>query len=227
MFEARIDQLVYDFNCRPSAYVHGGWIGDAQRPVIERMARSGDAQARAQADHWLSRHLGLAGVHDFEFSHPGKRLLLLDAPALADIARLLGLTCLMHMLRGWITRTQRNRLAEALGDGTARFVFEQLLHWPQVAHRVLDQGARRACERGNPGDTHWLVDAECFGARLLLLACDEPQGSAARRARFKLPPNWAIPERQRPLAPGRQRAVLEFAIGCAVKERHPAWHWLF
>jgi hypothetical protein len=227
MFEARIDQLVFDFNCRPSAYVHGGWIDETYRPLIERLACSGDAQARALADRWLLQHLDLAGAHDFDFTLPGKRLLLLDAAVLADIARLLGLASLMHMLRGWITRRQRARLAEALGEDTARFVFTHLLRWQRVAHRVLDLSQRVRYEHDRCNDTHWLADAERFGARLLLLACDAPHGSAVRRARFKLPPDTAGPIRQRALSPARRHAVLEFAIGCAVKERHPAWHWLF
>jgi hypothetical protein len=227
MFEARIDQLVFDFNCRPSSYVDANWIDAARRPLLSRLAGSGDTQARAEADRWILQHMGLAGTHDFDFSPPGKRLLLLDAAALKDVARLLGLVSLMHMLRGWITRAQRQHLTDALGEDTARFVFSHLLRWPRVAHRVLDGTQRSRCAKPTSATVEWVDDADCFGTELLLLSCDEPNAGAARRARLKLPPAATGQTRLRPLPPARRQAVLEFAIGCAVRERHPSWHWLF
>jgi type III secretion protein K len=220
VFDARVDQLVYDFNCRPLAYAHASWLqAGAERAALERVSTSSDPSARAWANLWLLRRFGLLGRSDFDFAEPGKRLLLLDGAALRDLALWLGLSALLGSLRTWVRRADQLRLRQALGVERHDWFTEHLLPWPAVARWPL-----------RPQDsepTQITALAERLGTRLLLCGADAPGGAAVQRARLKLPSGLCAPERKGPISAERREAVLTLCITKLIRERHPTWHWLF
>jgi hypothetical protein len=225
VFKARVDQLVFDFNCRPLDYVDARWIEEPHGSSVALVSASTDAQARGLADRWLLQHFALDNAFDFDFSQPAKRVLLLDAPTLRDIARLLGLATVMHVVRALVTREQLGRLRSAVGDDVFCFAREHMLAWPMVAHCVLGATQRASLSQG--GDDLW-SGLHRLGAHLLLAAGDTPQSAALRRAELKLPPAWRVSgQRTRPLSNALRQRVADFAIGCVLRKRHPSWHWLF
>jgi hypothetical protein len=248
VFAADIDQCVYDFNCRPLGYVDPSWLEVHTRPVMARLRASGDAQARALASGWLLRHLVFAedklagpgsattqggvqdGTHndatrhfDFDFSGAAKRVLLLDAPALNDVALLLGLSSLAHGLRKCVLRSQQLQLRDLLGEPLFVFFTEHVLTREPVARLVLD-AQRRALLLS---DASLLHTCARFGATLLLLSCAAPGSPSHERARLKFTRVIGDVQRSRPLPELRRDAVVAFSIDCVIRERHPAWHWLF
>lgn len=239
MFAADIDQCVYDFNCRPLGYVDPSWLEERTRPVVARLGNSGDAQARALASSWLLRQFVFsadtpadavvgaqedAAQHfDFDFTDAGKRILLLDPPALNDVALLLGLSSLAHSLRKCVLRSQQLQLRDALGEPLFVFFTEQILAREPVARLVLDS-QRRARLFSEGSLLHTCVR---FGAALLLLSCDAPGSASTGRARLKFARAVGNVQRTRPVPEPRRDAVVEFSIDCAIRERHPQWHWLF
>jgi YOP proteins translocation protein K (YscK) len=248
VFAADIDQCVYDFNCRPLGYVDPSWLDERTRPVVARLGDSGDAQARALASSWLLRRLvfcedkpagsGRVGAQDgaqdraqqdarphfdFDFTEAAKRILLLDPPALNDVALLLGLSSLAHSLRKCVLRSQQLQLRELLGEPLFVFFTEQVLAREPVARLVLDAQRRARLL----SDDSLLPTCARFGATLLLLSCDAPGSPSLERARLKFARAIGSVQRSRPLPEPRRDAVVEFSIDCVIRERHPAWHWLF
>ena len=238
MFSAPVDQLVYDFNCRPLGYVDPSWLEERERPVLARLSQSADAQARALASSWLLQRLRwpedeaeatvgeerCASRHfDFNFTEAAKRILLLDAPALNDVALLLGLSSLAHRLRKCVLRSQQLQLRDLLGEPLFEFFTDHVLPREPVARLVLDS-QRAACLLSDAS-----LSSTCsrFGATLLLLSCDTPGSPSIARARRKFPRAIGDVQRTRPLPEPRRDAVVEFSIECVIRERHPAWHWLF
>jgi YOP proteins translocation protein K (YscK) len=238
VFAAHIDQCVYDFNCRPLGYVDPSWLDERTRPVVARLGESGDAQARALASRWLLRQFVFSGDEpagpmaaqedaarhfDFDFTEAGKRILLLDPPALNDVALLLGLSSLAHSLRKCVLRAQQLQLRELLGEPLFVFFTEQVLAREPVARLVLDAPRRARLLT----DDSLLPTCARFGATLLLLSCDAPGSPSLERARLKFARAIGGVQRTRPLPEPRRDAVVEFSIDCVICERHPAWHWLF
>jgi YOP proteins translocation protein K (YscK) len=226
MFAASVDQRVFDFNCRPLDYIDPSWLDAHERPVVQRLAASDDAQARSLASGWLLDRFDLAHSHDFDFTYPAKRLLLLDAAALRDISLLLGLAALSHWLRTWVTRAEQQRLQGALGEPLFEFYMSHVLRWPPVARLVLSGERRRALLEGGTGTAPLQASAR-LGATLLLLSCDAPGNPSLRRGQLKFSRELGRVERTRPLPEARQQAVVEFCVACVIRERHPSWHWLF
>jgi hypothetical protein len=237
VFAADIDQCVYDFNCRPLGYVDPSWLDGDARPVLARLGKSSDTQAKALASSWLLRQLVFSAVHpasiagtpdtthhfDFDFSEATKRILLLDPPALNDVALMLGLSSLAHQLRRCVLRSQQLQLRDRLGEPLFAFFSEHVLPREPVARLVLDAQRRARLL----SDASLLPTCASFGATLLLLSCSAPGGTAQRRARLKFPRAMGTVLRGRPLPEPRRDAVVAFAIDCVIRERHPAWHWLF
>jgi hypothetical protein len=238
VFAADIDQCVYDFNCRPLGYVDPSWLDERERPVVARLGDSGDAQARALASSWLLRRFVFANDEaadpvgaqedaprhfDFDFTAAAKRILLLDPPALNDVALLLGLSSLTHSLRKVVLRSQQLQLREVLGEPLFDFFTEQVLARDPVARLVLDSQRRARLL----SDASLLQTCARFGATLLLLSCDAPGSPSLLRARLKFARAIGSVQRSRPLPEPRRDAVVEFSIDCVIRERHPAWHWLF
>lgn len=223
MFAARVDALVFAFNCEPLAYVDRSWLRDGEADALARMRASGDRQARALASHWLLQHFELAGSQDFDFSFAHKRLLLLDAGALNELALFLGLSSLGHLLRTCVLKAQQLALRRCLGEERFDFYAAQVLAWPPVARLVL---GKARMERLLNDPQALCRSATRFGAGLLL-ACDRPDGAARRRARLKYARPLAERSRQRALGEPRRQAVTEFSVGCVIRHRFPQWHWLF
>lgn len=221
MFAARVDQLVFDFNCRPLDYVHPSWIDAAHSATLERLSASRDTAARVHANDWLLRRFSLRGSGDFDFTTSAKRLLLLDGPALADVALWLGLSALVASLRTWVGRARQLELRDALGAERFEWFVGALLHTPPVARWPLPaQSHRSPC-------ADVVALASGLGTRLLLLAADRPGSPSMRRAQLKLPRGTAAFERERGLSPRRAEAVVGFAVSTVIRQRHAAWHWLF
>ena len=248
VFAADIDQCVYDFNCRPLGYVDPSWLDERTRPVVARLGESGDAQAKALASSWLLRRFvlcadqptgpGFVGLQhdaqdgaqqdatrhfDFDFTEAAKRILLLDPPALNDVALLLGLSSLAHSLRKCVLRSQQLQLLDLLGEPLFVFFTEQVLAREPVARLVLDSQHRARLL----ADDSLLHTSARFGATLLLLSCDAPGSVSHQRARLKFTRAIGDVQRSRPLPEPRRDAVVEFSIDCVIRGRHPAWHWLF
>lgn len=223
MFKAHVDQLVYDFNCRPLDYVDTSWLDDHERAPIERLVMSGDPQARAQASAWLLRRFALDDTCDFDFAQPAKRLLLLDGETLRDLSLFLGLSALGRWLRTWVERTQQLRLRDAVGTSAFEWYVAHVLPRAPIARWRLEREQAERLLRG----PQLLQAAARAGAQLLLLGADAPGAPAMRRAQLKLPRAVAEVRRDKPLPDERREAVAEFCIGCVIRERHPAWHWLF
>jgi hypothetical protein len=223
MFKAQVDQLVYDFNCQPIGYVDVSWLDDSERAPIARLAASADPQARALASCWLLERFGLHGAYDFEFTLPSKRLLLLDAAALSELSLFLGLSALGHRLRTWVLGSQQVHLRDAVGENAFAFYVDRVLPHPPVARWLL---GREQAMRQLEGPV-LLQSVMRIGALLLLMGADAPGTPALRRAQLKLPRPAADVNRVKPMSPQRQRAVLEFCVGCVIRERYTSWHWLF
>lgn len=222
MFEARIDQMVFDFNCRPLQYVDASWLpGDAQA-ALQRLRASNDSQALALANHWLGGQLSLESVVDFEFGDRAKRLVLLDPVTLRNVSLLVGMWGVSHVLRTWVLREQRAVLAAAVGHDLNDFYIRQALRWP-------DSVRVSACEAllGSAAAALLRLHLLRIGAGLLFSSIGEPGQPALRRAALKLPAGaFALPRRLR-LRERQHQRVIEFAIGCVVQNRETAWHWLF
>jgi len=223
VFAAQVDQRVFDFNCRPLDYVDPSWLDEPQRQAIERLSRSDDTQARALASSWLLEHFKLADTHDFDFTHAAKRLLLLDPPALRDLALLLGLSALTHALRTLVMRSQQLQLCAVLGEPLFDFYTAHVLPRPPVARLMLDTQRNVDLLTG----THLLHASASFGTALLLLGCDMPGSPAPQRARLKFARALGDVRRARRLPKARCEAVVAFCIDCVIHQRHPSWHWLF
>jgi type III secretion protein K len=221
VFRAKVDQLVYDFNCRPVDYVDPGWLAEPERAPIERLNHSADAQARACASKWLLQRFGLIDAYDFEFTLPEKRLLLLDAGTLRDLALFVGLAALTPLLRTWITGARLLQLRRALGQSAFEFHLDHVLPHPAIArYRLVPERAEGLLDAGElPRLTTRL------GALLLLLSADAPGSPALRRGLLKLPNG--VPQRARALPAKRREAVTGFCINTVIRIRHPQWHWLF
>jgi YOP proteins translocation protein K (YscK) len=223
MFAARVDQLVFDFNCRPSSYIDPSWLPPEVHSAMQRLVDATDSQSRGQVDLWLLEHFDLSDKTDFDFTHPASRLLLLDSAALRDMALLLGLSSLTHLLRTWVTRSRQLQIREAVGDDVFSFFNEHVLTWQPVSRPVVGkQVASKWAESGA-----WLQAARRFGTTLLLLSCGAVDHPSIKRAQLKFPKAHGELIRTKPLSPARQQAVLEFCIGCVVHHRHSPWHWLF
>jgi hypothetical protein len=225
MFDARVDQLVYDFNCRPLGYVHTSWLDPAEARFFERLRGSADAQARAAANGALMQRLGLGSSSsdfDFDFAEPAKRLLLLDPAALQRFVFWLGLVGLAHELRTWVERERREVLAQAMGEEHLDFYLRHLLRWPVVQRLAWPTAALRACDA-----TALRGVAERSGTTLLLAAAGAAQMPAVRRGRLKLPRPAGRAHRRAPMTPERAQRIVGFALGCVLREKEPAWHWLF
>jgi YOP proteins translocation protein K (YscK) len=225
MFETRIDQLVYDFNCRPLTYVDASWLAPEAAATIDRLRDSPDPQARSLANDWLMQHFALArdsADFDFEFAEPAKRLLLLDPRALCELALWVGVAGFAHELRKWVTREQRLLLKRALGEQDQRFFMQHVLRWPVLRQlalpeaRLLDSEAAALRQR-----------AEQSGAALLLSAIGSPDEPAVRRATLKLPKNWQAWTRGADVTSESSQQVVAFVLGCVLRERSTEWHWLF
>ncbi len=223
MFKAPVDQLVYDFNCRPLDYVDASWLDDHERATFERLARSTDEQARALASAWLLRRFALDDACDFDFAQPARRLLLLDPATLRDLSLFLGLSALGRWLRTWVERARQLQLREAVGPSAFEWYVSHVLPRPPAARWNL---AREQADKLLRGPQLLHVTAR-IGSHLLLLGADTPGGPAMRRAQLKLPRAAAEIRRGSPLSDARREAIAEFCIGCVIRERHPAWHWLF
>jgi YOP proteins translocation protein K (YscK) len=225
LFNAAVDQLVFDFNCRPGSYIDPSWLDDETGRSLLPLTGSADAQARGLADVWLLDHFAIADGFDFDFdfTHPARRLLLLDGQTLRDVALMLGLSALSHLLRTWVTGASQRALQRALGDDAFGFFHQQVLTRRPVSRPVVGSALAQRWLH----DASWPAVAERFGTRLLLLGCEPPGGALFRRAQLKLPRAHSEMSRARPLPDARRHAVLEFCIGCVVQHRHSTWHWLF
>jgi hypothetical protein len=223
MFEARVDQLAYDFNCRPLGYVHESWIvDDLARRAVAGLRASPDAQARSLANRWLLARFGLDAAHDFDFTDGAKRLLLIDAQSLRELSLWLGLLGVIHVVRRWVDRERRNVLQQALGVAGHAFLLERVLRWSPVLRLSVSDGALRL------RDAAQLQALACrLGAAQLLSACGTLDHPAVRRAQLKLPRTIAAMRLRAPMRPERAQSVTTFAVDCVVRHRMPAWHWLF
>jgi YOP proteins translocation protein K (YscK)/Bacterial type III secretion protein (HrpB4) len=222
MFEARVDQLTYEFNCRPLDYVDASWLAAAPGAAIERLRRSHDMQARGAANQWLAQHLGLSAAFDFDFTHPAKRLLLLPPKALGELVLWTGVWSLSHVLRGWVCREKRAALREALGDEGVQFYLQQVLRWPGSVRLPLQN---RNLVSMSPKDLRFTLHR--MGAVLLLAGASLRDQGAWRRGALKLPRPVAQLRRPFRLSDDGAQRVAEFAVGCVVRQKEPAWHWLF
>lgn len=222
MFKARVDQLVYDFNCRPLDYIDTSWLDDHERAPIERLTRSTDPQARAQASAWLLRRFALDDESDFDFAQPARRVMLLDPATLRDLALFLGLSALGRWLRTWVERAQQLHLRETVGESAFDWYVAHVLPRAPVARWSMEREQAERLLRS----PQLLHVAARVGSQLLLGA-DTPGGPAMRRAQLKLPRATAELRRDKPLSDARREAIAEFCIGCVIRERHPQWHWLF
>jgi YOP proteins translocation protein K (YscK) len=223
MFDAAIDQLVYDFNVAPLSYVDGTWIASRHRNSVLLLAESADPQARAAASAWLLDSLDLSSRSDFDFSDAHKRLLLLEPMVLRDVALFVGLSSLTPMLRHWLdAAAQRHVLAE-LGESAYAFFCRQVLPLPAVA--TLGLSPEKTARLRQPSQL--LRIASRCGASLLFACGGGLQTPAVQRARLKFARAVGGVQKCPDLSPEDVQRVGELAIGRVLRERHRAWHWLF
>lgn len=222
MLDARIDQLVYDFNCRPAGYVHETWLDVPERGVLARLRDADDAQTRARLNFWLLRRFALADQHEFDFSAPSRRLLLLEPPLLQALARWLGLAGMAHVLRQWVDRERRATLRAALGDDGFEFFLRKVLPWPAVARVAHADKLLAGVEAQRLLDV-----AERLGATMLLSLGGPAQGPVARRAALKLGRAVVRARGGGTLSAQRAERVVSFSLECVLRHREPTWHWLF
>lgn len=222
MFEAKVDQLIYEFNCRPLGYVDESWVAPAYRPLLLRLRDSRDVQARASANTWLAGEFQLGHAVDFDFASPAKRLLLLEPRVLDDLALWVGLSGLSDQLRKWVDKPRRQALAQALGEAGHAFFLQHVLRWPPALRLAMPV----------PEPARWVPGQALdlprrLGAAVLLSGCGEPGDAAVLRGRLKLARPFGDIRRRMRLGEARMQRVLAFCIGCVIREREPAWHWLF
>jgi hypothetical protein len=160
---------------------------------------------------------------DFDFEILHKRLLLLDSQVLREVALFLGLSLLTPLLRHWLDAEAQRYLRSEIGEGAYTFFCQQVLPLPAVA-RVRMSTERAQQIRKSP---HLLRTASCYGASLLFASCGGLSVPAVKRARLKFPRAIADLRGCPSLSEESVQRVSELAIGCVVRERHVAWHWLF
>jgi YOP proteins translocation protein K (YscK) len=222
MFEARVDQLTYEFNCRPLDYVDVSWLDVASGAAVERLRCSPDAQARGVANHWLAQRLKLGAVFDFDFTQPARRLLLLPPKVLGELVFWTGVWSMSHVLRGWVCRERRAVLRQALGDEAAQFHVEHVLRWPAGVRLPMQREALLATPAAD-----LRAALQRVGCVLLLASASSGDHGAWLRAALKLPRTTAHLRRPLRVCDDSARRVAEFAVGCVIRRREPAWHWLF
>jgi hypothetical protein len=222
MFSAKIDQIVYDFNCAPLAYVDLSWLAPSCKQPVEFLRKTSDQQAKDAVNNWLLKQMDAANRFDFNFDVPHKRILLLDPRVLRDLSLLIGLNAAHHVISRWVRLEERQILKSCLGHDIYSFYRREVLHWPAVARLpVSDVGLRRV-----PSEFLLSYLAK-FGARLLLMSCDVAGSAAYARANWKLPKLFSSSRCYPALAQDRALRVADFCINCVVRTREPSWHWLF
>lgn len=220
MFARPIDQLIFDFNTRPAGYVHTSRLPDGLLPYWAGIQSAGQV-VQDSVSAWLLRQWELMGKYDFDFAAPEKRLLLLDGDLLQDIALFLGLSALRRHLRLWISAHQARAVQEQLGDEKVRFLYGPVFTWREFGEVAAD-GLQPAALR------EFSLN---LGVRLLRTLYHDAAEPSVTRALLKFPSQAGVAsvaaERELDAHSSRRNDILEFAIGCVVKQRGQRWHWLF
>jgi YOP proteins translocation protein K (YscK) len=220
MFEAPVDQLVFDFNLRPDRYVQADWLDTALRVNLERLRNTPDPCTRRHLLTWLRQALDLPTEVDFAMP---KRVLLLDAAALIRLARLVGLAAITHELRTRIRGDAWQALQTALGEDDLEYFVAKMLPAKQSIRVKLSDEQTARLDAPNE-----LLSMSCrLGARLMLSSCDTPDSSSVRRARLKFPRALSGGRQTLQLSEARRAKIADYCVNTLVQERLPQWHWLF
>jgi hypothetical protein len=222
MFDSRIDQLVFDFNCRPLGYVDPSWLEPQERVAATLLSGSESAQAVGLINERLLGRLGLADAPAFDFMQVGKRLMLVDASVFQTAAFWLGIDAISHLLRQWIDPPRRLVLRDALSNDGMVFFSRHILPHPQVARFSFASQLVADCS-----SQHLQALARRCGAALLLSACGSLGDVGVRRAALKLPRQAVRLNRCKPMSPLRAQRVIDFAVHRYIGHKEPSWHWLF
>jgi YOP proteins translocation protein K (YscK) len=216
VFEKRIDQLMFDFNLRPAAYIDPSWVPERLRPTWQRVSQNG-GESGTYASQWALEYFELKGHIDFDFTGAEKRLLLLDAASLKEVILALGLASMKTDLQRWVGKAEQQALKRQLGESMFAFLFEAIVPARHVV-RIPTEGLKAR-------DSFLLALSN--GLTLLLSCVGEEGGASARRASLKLPQAHVARSRIVSLTEARRQRIVEFCIDCVVRKRLHQWHWLF
>jgi hypothetical protein len=195
------------FNLRPGDYADAFWWP----PVLRRAAADAPLGpgTRAVLSRWLLREHALASHLDLDFGPRLKRLWLLPATVLRQLAFDLGVLAWREPIRNCVAGTQRASLREELGAealalaSSARPLRASLRHDGVLPRRLQ-------CAQA--------------GAQLLLATADPVWHAVLRRARLlfgALPgPTWIDLDE-------RDRDAIGEQVLARIADRYPAWHWPF
>jgi type III secretion protein K len=216
VFEKRIDQLMFDFNLRPAAYIDPSWVPEPWRSVWLRVCQH-NGESGAYASQWALEHFGLNGQVDFDFAAAEKRFLLLDATSLKEVVLALGLASMKVDLQKWVSQAELQTLQRQLGEPMYEFLFASIIPAQPVV-RVPSDGIK-------PRDS--LLLALSNGLTLLTSCVGDAGSASVRRASLKLPKAHVARSKIVGLTEQRKQRIVEFCIDCVVRNRLPQWHWLF
>jgi YOP proteins translocation protein K (YscK) len=193
------------------------WLPADVALVWQEIIRGPSSRAQDDLSLWVLNNFDLLETFDFDFSQSEKRVLLMDSASLVTVSRCLGLLSVCGFLRTRIAREDQMQMKTALGEVDFEFFRQRILSWP------------RALSYSNPVklDAQLGVNLLPIGQRLLENLFDGTASGSVRRMQLKLPRPETRAAEPMTLSAEEKKNLIEFCMGCVLKDRLTKWHWLF
>lgn len=208
-------KLIYEFNMRPSRYIHASWAEALFTPELWRRLRQ-TRSAERSLSRMVLHDLDLAGSFPAAiFAQPAARLALLDSDTVERTALYIGIVVNSARLRRSIGRKEVARLRQALGEDAYLFAVQRA---PLLAPRQEPAEADDAFQ----ASADLPERLRRSGATVLARALAGLPAEVLKRFRLKLPRQ---PTLDFAISDGRAAAT---ALAIRVlKETEPRWAPLF
>ncbi len=113
-------QSVAEFNLYLVRYIHPSWLKTVKlSPLVQQLKKQSNADYHLS--HYLLKQFQLNNEFDYEFVENHKRIVLADEPLLAQLALYTGAALNESIIRNALLRSQKQALAECLGESLYRF----------------------------------------------------------------------------------------------------------
>ncbi|MCC5811367.1 MAG: SctK family type III secretion system sorting platform protein [Ectothiorhodospiraceae bacterium] len=214
--------LAVQFNLLPATYADPSWL-----QLLDPAGSPGTLERTPPSAFWakrLSRRLleawDLDRMYDFDFADPGKRVALMEPPALTEASLLTAAVLVRSSLRTIVHGPTVAQLHEALGANAHRIALSWEIPTPELPRVFTELPAE------TPDPEQWARHAMALAAEVIPPAAT----GVSARMRFKFP-RWdaqsaATSHLHRQLNEPQRRGLVA-VFTALVRQQLPAWSWLF